>query len=169
MVSTSPPVLAADLNAGLKRLKMAAMRRLAPELLVTAKTQRWSPEEFLRTLVEAEIAARDASNAATRRRQAGFPVTKNLGRLRPDRLLRAAGHIRLSRFAGMDPRRRERVPDWTGRDREVTSVARLGSAAVDAGYRVRYPTAAELVDTLFTEAWPTTPSAKSSTPCSATI
>jgi hypothetical protein len=78
MVSTSPPVLAADLNAGLKRLKMAAMRRLAPELLVTAKTQRWSPEEFLRTLVEAEIAARDASNAATRRRQAGFPVTKIL-------------------------------------------------------------------------------------------
>jgi DNA replication protein DnaC len=78
MVSTSPPVLAADLNAGLKRLKLAAMRRLAPELLVTAKTQRWSPEEFLRTLVEAEIAARDASNAATRRRQAGFPVTKIL-------------------------------------------------------------------------------------------
>jgi hypothetical protein len=32
------------------------------ELLVTAKTQRWNPEEFLRTLVEAEIAARDASN-----------------------------------------------------------------------------------------------------------
>ena len=73
MVSTSPPVLAADLNAGPERLKMAAMRRLAPELLVTAKTQRWSPEEFLRTLVEAEIAARDASNAATRRRQAGSP------------------------------------------------------------------------------------------------
>jgi hypothetical protein len=57
--------LAADLNDGLKRLKMAAMRRLAPELLITAKTQRWNPEEFLRTLVEAEIAARDASNAAT--------------------------------------------------------------------------------------------------------
>jgi DNA replication protein DnaC len=70
--------LAADLNDGLKRLKMAAMRRLAPELLVTAKTQRWNPEEFLRTLVEAEIAARDASNARTRRRQAGFPVTKTL-------------------------------------------------------------------------------------------
>jgi hypothetical protein len=33
MVSTNPPVLAADLNAGLKRLKMAAMRRLTPELL----------------------------------------------------------------------------------------------------------------------------------------
>ena len=56
-MSTAPPPLAADLNDGLKRLKMAAMRRLAPELLVTAKTQRWNPEEFLRTLVEAEITA----------------------------------------------------------------------------------------------------------------
>ena len=57
--------MAADLNYGLKRLKMAPLRRLAPELLITAKTQRWNPEEFLRTLVEAEIAARDASNART--------------------------------------------------------------------------------------------------------
>jgi hypothetical protein len=48
-VSTAPPPLAADLAAGLKRLKMAAMRRLAPELLVTARTQRWNAEEFLRT------------------------------------------------------------------------------------------------------------------------
>jgi DNA replication protein DnaC len=77
-VSTTPPPLAADLNDGLKRLKMAAMRRIAPELLVTARTQRWNPEEFLRTLVEAEIAARDASNARTRMRSAAFPVRKTL-------------------------------------------------------------------------------------------
>jgi DNA replication protein DnaC len=77
-MTTAPPALAADLTAGLKRLKMAGMRRLAPELLLTAKTQRWNPEEFLRTLVEAEIAARDASNARTRRRQAMFPVSKTL-------------------------------------------------------------------------------------------
>jgi DNA replication protein DnaC len=77
-MSTTPPPLAADLNDGLKRLKMAAMRRLAPELLVTAKTQRWSPEEFLRTLVEAEITARDESNARTRMRNAVFPVRKRL-------------------------------------------------------------------------------------------
>src|SRR6516165_402233 len=77
-MSTAPPPLAADLTAGLRRLKLAAMRRLAPELLVTAKTQRWSPEEFLRTLVEAEITARDESNARTRMRTAAFPVTKTL-------------------------------------------------------------------------------------------
>jgi hypothetical protein len=45
-MTTAPPALAADLTAGLKRLKMAGMRRLAPELLLTAKTQRWNPEEF---------------------------------------------------------------------------------------------------------------------------
>jgi DNA replication protein DnaC len=78
MAPTTHPALATDLAEGLKRLKMAAMRRLAPELLITAKTQRWSPEEFLRTLVEAEIAARDASNTRTRRRLAMFPVTKTL-------------------------------------------------------------------------------------------
>jgi len=77
-VSTTPPPLAADLTTGLRRLKLAAMRRLAPDLLVTAKTQRWSPEEFLRTLVEAEITARDESNARTRTKQAAFPVTKTL-------------------------------------------------------------------------------------------
>src|SRR5205809_7642565 len=78
MTATTPPPLPADLTDGLKRLKLAAMRRLAPELLVTAKTQRWKPEEFLRTLVEAEITSRDASNARTRMRSANFPVAKTL-------------------------------------------------------------------------------------------
>src|SRR3954453_17731904 len=77
-MSTAAPTLAADLTAGLKRLKMAGMRRLAPELLVTARTQRWNPEEFLRTLVEAEIAARDESHARTRMPSAAFPVLKPL-------------------------------------------------------------------------------------------
>ena len=108
-VTAAPPALPADLNDGLKRLKMAAMRRLAPELLVTAKTQRWTPEEFLRTLVEAEIAARDASNAATRRRQAGFPVTKTLDELRPDRLL------------GPASRRSTTSPPWNGSGPRRTS------------------------------------------------
>jgi DNA replication protein DnaC len=54
------------------------MRHLAPELLLAAKTQRWAPEELLRTLVEAEITPRDASNARARLKAAAFPVTKTL-------------------------------------------------------------------------------------------
>src|SRR5271155_1393430 len=77
-MSTAPPALPADLEAGLRRLRLSAMRALSPELLVTAKTQRWKPEEFLRTLIEAEIASRDASNAVNRLKAAAFPVTKTL-------------------------------------------------------------------------------------------
>ena len=72
-MSAAPPALAPDLADGLRRLKLAAMRHLAPELLRTAKTQRWAPEELLRTLVEAEITARDASNARTRLKTRGVP------------------------------------------------------------------------------------------------
>jgi DNA replication protein DnaC len=78
MTAATAPPLAADLVAGLRRLKLAAVRQLAPELLVTAKTQRWNPEEFLRTLIEAEITSRDESNTRTRMRSATFPVIKTL-------------------------------------------------------------------------------------------
>ena len=78
MVAAAPPALPADLEAALKRLKLRRIRQLAPEVLATAKTQRWAPEELLRTLVEAEIAARDESNLAARLRAAAFPVIKTL-------------------------------------------------------------------------------------------
>ncbi|MGQ0680492.1 MAG: hypothetical protein ACT4OM_12705 [Actinomycetota bacterium] len=53
MVAATTAELLADLEAGLRRLKLSAIRRISPELLVTDQTQRWSPEEFLRTLHEA--------------------------------------------------------------------------------------------------------------------
>jgi DNA replication protein DnaC len=149
VTATAPPPLPADLNEGLKRLKMAAMRRLAPELLVTAKTQRWKPEEFLRTLVEAEIASRDESNVRTRMRQAAFPVAKRLGEFDV-----AASSIPPATFDYLSSlewiRAGENVcligPAGTGKSHTLIA---LGIAAVEAGYRVRYFTAAELVEILY--------------------
>jgi DNA replication protein DnaC len=148
-VSTAPPPLAADLTAGLKRLKLAAMRRLAPDLLVTARTQRWNPEEFLRTLIEAEITARDESNARTRMRQAAFPVTKTLGEFDL-----AASSIPVATFDYLASlewiRAAENAcligPAGTGKSHVLVG---LGVAAVQAGHKVRYFTAAELVETLY--------------------
>ena len=77
-MSAAAPALDADLVAGLRRLKLAKVRAMAPEVLQTAKTQRWSPEEVLRTLVEAELTARDESNHRARLKLAGFPVHKEL-------------------------------------------------------------------------------------------
>ena len=76
-MSTTAPPLPAYLEAGLRRLKLATFRRNAPELLQDAKAQRWAPEVLLRALVEAEVAARDASMAAARLKAAGFPVKKS--------------------------------------------------------------------------------------------
>jgi len=82
MSATVPAALAPDLEAALRRLKLSAIRRLAAEVLTTAKVQRWAPDELLRTLLEAELGARDASNARARLRVAGFPVTKTLDEFR---------------------------------------------------------------------------------------
>lgn len=149
MSATTTPTLAPDLTDGLKRLKLAAMRQLAPELLVTAKTQRWTPEEFLRTLVEAEIAARDASNARNRMRAAAFPVTKTLTEFNV-----AASSIPQPTFDYLASlewiQAAENTcligPAGTGKSHVLVA---LGVAAVAAGHRVRYFTAAELVETLY--------------------
>ena len=148
-MTTTPPPLAADLNDGLKRLKMAAMRRLAPELLVTARTQRWNPEEFLRTLVDAEITARDESNARTRMRNAAFPVAKTLDEF--DVAVSSIPQPTFGYLASLEwIRAAENTcligPAGTGKSHVLVA---LGVAAVHAGHKVRYFTAAELVETLY--------------------
>jgi DNA replication protein DnaC len=148
MTAAAPP-LAPDLAAGLRRLKLAAMRKLAPELLVTAKTQRWAPEELLRTLIEAELTARDASNARTRLKSAAFPVTKTLEEF--DRAASTIPGATLDYLASLEwIGAAENLclagPAGTGKSHLLVA---LGIAAVQAGHKVRYLTAAELAETLY--------------------
>ena len=141
--------LAADLDAGLRRLKLAAIRRTAPEVLLTAKTQRWTPEEVLRTLVETELAARDASNVVNRLKAAGFPVTKTL-----ESFDVAASSIQPKVFDYLSSLEWVRAqqnlaiigPAGTGKSHTLIG---LGIAAIHAGHKVRYFTAADLVETLY--------------------
>jgi DNA replication protein DnaC len=148
-VTATTPALAPDLAAGLRRLKLAAMRTLAPELLVTAKTQRWAPEELLRTLVEAEICARDASNARNRLKAAAFPVVKTLEEfdVAASSIPRATfDYLASLEWIGAHENLCLVGPAGTGKSHTLIA---LGVAAVQAGHRVRYFTAAELVETLY--------------------
>ena len=148
-MSTRAPALPADLEAGLRRLRLSAMRRLSPELLVSAKTQRWTPEDFLRTLVEAELASRDESNTRNRLKAAAFRVRKSL-----DEFDLAHSSLRQATFSYLSSlewvRAHENLclvgPAGTGKSHLLVA---LGHAAVDAGHKVRYFTAAELVETLY--------------------
>ena len=149
MTATTTPALAPDLVAGLRRLKLAKVRAIAPEVLVTARTQRWSPEDLLRTLVEAEIAARDESNARTRLRAAGFPVTKTLDEFNLS--LSSVPQASFDYLASLEwIRAAENLclvgPAGTGKSHLLLS---LGHAAVAQGMRVRYFAAADLVETLY--------------------
>ncbi len=149
MAATTPAPLSPDLEHGLRRLKLASIRRVAPELLATAKTQRWAPEELLRALVEVEITARDASNTRLRSKQAGFPTVKTV-----EQFDLAASSIGAPTWAYLTSLKwinaKENLsligPAGTGKSHTLIA---LGHAAVTQGLRVRYFTAAELVENLY--------------------
>jgi len=149
MTAATAPALAGDLEAGLRRLKLAAMRRIAPELLVTAKTQRWTPEEFLRTLVEAEVTARDASMTQARLKAAAFPVVKTFDDY--DRTASSIPAGTIDYLASLEwITAAENLaligPAGTGKSHVLIA---CGVAAVHAGFKVRYLTAAELIEVLY--------------------
>jgi DNA replication protein DnaC len=72
---TAPP-LDAELERLLKRMRLPYIRKAAPEVLATAKAQRWDPAEVLKALLAEEVAGRDRSSLATRRARAAFPTGK---------------------------------------------------------------------------------------------
>jgi len=149
VTAKAAPELPADLAAGLRRLKLSTIRQLAPELLLTAKTQRWTPEEILRTLIEAEVASRDASNTAARLKAATFPVTKTV-----EEFDVTASSIPPPTWAYLTslewiPARENLAligPAGTGKSHTLIA---LGHTAVDAGCKVKYAAAADLVETLY--------------------
>ena len=126
------------------------MRRTAAEVLQVAKTQRWTPEEVLRTLVEAEIAARDASNTANRLKAAAFPVIKTLEGF--DVAASSIPQATIDYLASLEWIRAHNIiwplsvrPVPARRTRPDRARPRRGAA----GHKVRYFTAADLVDTLY--------------------
>ena len=76
MSGPTPPPLPAELEALLRRMHLPYMRRAAPEVLATARAQRWDPAEVLKVLLGEEVAGRERSALATRRAQAAFPTGK---------------------------------------------------------------------------------------------
>ena len=148
-MAAAPAPLSADLEHGLRRLKLASMRRVASELLVTAKTQRWTPEELLRALVETEITARDASNIRLRGKQACFPTVKTIeGFDLAASSIPAPTWSYLTSLEWIAARENLTLIGPAGTGKSHTLIA-LGHAAVEHGRKVRYFTAAELVENLY--------------------
>lgn len=78
MVVTPPPAppLPEELLALLRRMRLPYLRTAAPDVLATARAQRWEPAETLRVLLAEEVRGRDEATRAQRRRSAGLPAGK---------------------------------------------------------------------------------------------
>lgn len=74
MLNTLDP----DLMDCFKALSMPHARRQAPEILATAKTQRWLPAETLKAVLECEIEGRHQLGIKRRLKTLGVPGTKTL-------------------------------------------------------------------------------------------
>lgn len=75
MTPVAPPVLD-ELVALCRRLRLKYVREQMPDVLLTAKAQRWDPAEMLRVLLIAEAQGRDRATIENRRKKARFPAGK---------------------------------------------------------------------------------------------
>src|SRR5258708_36195754 len=78
----APPV-PAELEALMRRMRLPYLRTAAPEVLATARAQRWDPAEVLRVLPAEAVTGRDPATRRTRRTAAGFPAGKTFAAWRP--------------------------------------------------------------------------------------
>ena len=142
-VPTAPP-LPADLEAVLRRLRLPHIRAHAPEVIATARAQRWEPVEVLKALFDAEAAGRERSALATRRATAGFPTGKTFDAWQPDASSIPAPTQQALRTLEWIHRRENLVlcgPSGTGK---TFLLEALGQHAVEQGLKVAWFTLEDL-------------------------
>lgn len=149
MVTAVADQLDPQLLGRLRRLKLRRIREVAADVCLTARTQRWRPEELLRVLVEEECKARDEANRQARLKQAGFPVDKRLDgfQLSVSNLSQATFDY-LASLEWVSQARNLALVGPPGTGKSHLAIA-LGRAAVDAGHRVRFFRADALIEQLY--------------------
>ena len=122
----------------LRQLRLPHMRRQAPDLLTTAKAQRWDPAEAVRALLAEELAGRQRSSIGARRRAAGFPTGKTFDAWDETTSSIPAPTQRALRTLEWADRHENIVicgPSGTGKSHFLEA---LGHAAIDAGAHVSW-------------------------------
>jgi len=132
------PPLDPQLERLLRRMRLPYIRNAAPELLATAKAQRWDPAEVLKALLVEEVSGRDRSALATRRARAGFPTGKTFAAWDPELSSIPAPTQQALRTLEWVHRRENLIvcgPAGTGK---TFLLEALGQQAVEAGLHVAW-------------------------------
>ncbi|KSZ55960.1 transposase [Rhodococcus pyridinivorans KG-16] len=137
-MNPTPPPLPEDLVAVLKRMRLPYLRAAAPEVLATAKAQRWDPAEVLKVLLDEEIRGRDEATRAMRRKSAGLPAGKRFSSWREtDSSIPLPTQHALATLEWVHRAENLAVsgPSGTGKTHFVEALAH---AVIDAGMRVSW-------------------------------
>jgi DNA replication protein DnaC len=139
------PPLPAELEALLRRMRLPYLRAAAPDVLATAKAQRWDPAEVLRVLINEEVIGRDAATRRMRRKTANFPAGKTFATWRPgESSIPAPTQQSLSTLEWIGRAENLAVsgPSGTGKSHFVEALAHI---AIEADLRVAWYTLETLV------------------------
>jgi DNA replication protein DnaC len=132
----------------LRRMRLPYVRAVAPDVLATARAQRWDPAEVLRVLLAEEIKGRDTATQRMRRKAAGFPTGKTFGSWREhDSSIESATQSALRTLEWVSRAENLSVsgPSGTGKSHFVEA---LSHAAIEADMRVSWFTLETLTATI---------------------
>ena len=138
-----------ELPRQLSYLKLQFMQEHMEELVRQAAAGGWSHVEFLSRLVEGEAALRQDRARARRIREARFPVLKTLDQFDftwPAKINRLAVQ-NLFRLKFIEDKANSILVGGVGLGKSHLAIA-LGYAACEAGFRVRFTTAIDVINTL---------------------
>jgi DNA replication protein DnaC len=138
-----------ELHQQLGYLNLPFMLEHCEELAQQAAQHQWSHADYLRRLVEGETAARQDRARQRRIQQARFPVLKTLDQFDftwPTKINRLAVQ-NLFRLKFIEDKANVLVVGGVGLGKSHLAIA-LGYAAAVAGFRVRFTTAVDIVNTL---------------------
>ncbi len=145
----APPALPDDLRRQLELLKLTFMVEHFEELAQQAGAEEWSHVEFLARLVEGEAALRQDHARQRRIKRARFPVLKTLEQFDftwPTKINRLAVQ-NLFRLKFIEDQANAILIGGVGLGKTHLAIA-LGWAACQAGPRVRFATAIDIINSL---------------------
>ena len=144
-----PQSMSDELDRQLDELRLPFMRQHVDDLIRQAAAGQWSHAEFLARLVEGEAAGRQDRARLRRIAQARFPVVKTLEQFDftwPSKINRSVVQD-LFRLAFVREKANAILVGGVGLGKSHLAIA-LGYAACEAGFRVRFATAVDIVNTL---------------------
>ena len=147
--SKNPRKMPDELHQQLAYLNLPFMQEHCEELATKAAEHQWSHGDFLRRLVEGEAACRQERARQRRIQQARFPVLKTFEQFDftwPTKINRLQVQ-NLFRLKFIEDKANAIVIGGVGLGKSHLAIA-LGYAAASAGFRVRFTTAIDIVNTL---------------------